>query len=168
MSVQRGAEGEELTADSEISSAKERALRILARRPLSSREVEKRLVSKGETADAARRTVEWLEYMGLINDTEYAAMIVSHYRAGGYGIGRIKDELYRRGIARDMWDDALSIPDETGAEDAALKFIEKKLKGSTDKADLRRAADALVRRGFSYDDARAAIDKYLESETVGL
>ena len=47
---------------------------------------------------------------------EYAAMIVRHYSAKGYGENRIKAELSRRGIARELWEDALVFlpePDET-------------------------------------------------------
>ena len=145
----------------ELSASKARALRILGSRSLSSREIEKRLVSKGESAEAAQKTVEWLENIGAVNDAEYAAMIVRHYSAKGYGQHRIKDELYRRGILRDMWDEALSGLESTG--DAAFEFLQKKLGGSREKSEIRRASDALVRRGFGYDEAREALNRYLEN-----
>ena len=150
--------------DPEMSAAKARALRILGNRSISTRELEKRLVDKGEDAETARETVEWLENLGLMNDAEYAAMIVRHYSAKGYGLRRIKDELGRRGIARDMWDDALSeLSESDGMDETALRFLEKKLRGSRDKDDLKRASDALCRRGFSYDEARRALNRYLEN-----
>ena len=154
--------------DSELRSSRELALRILGSRSLSAGEVEKRLVRKGETEQNAKEAVKWLEEIGLINDAEYATMIVRHYSAKGYGLARIKDELFRRGIQRDMWDDALSVLGEADAPDAAARFLEKKLKGSGDKDDLRRAADALCRRGFSYEQARTAVANYVESLGVEL
>lgn len=144
-----------------LGSAKARAMRILGNRSLSATEMERRLVGKGETQEIARATVEWLVGIGAINDDEYAAAIVRHYCSKGYGIARIRDELYRRGIPRDIWDDALSGVD--GMADAADEFLRKRLGGSRDKDDLRRAADALFRRGFSYDEARDAVNRFLES-----
>ena len=145
----------------ESGSAKEKALRILGSRNLSAGEVEKRLISRGESPESAKETVEWLESFGAVNDPEYASMIVRHYSVKGYGLARIKEELYRRGIKREMWDDALSGID--GMEDAALTFLEKKLRGSSDKDEMRRAAGALCRRGFSYAEANEAMGRYLKN-----
>jgi len=136
-------------------------MQILSKRDISAREMEKRLIEKGESSETARETVEWLVEIGYIDDSKYAAQIVRHYTAKGYGIHRVKDELYRRGISREIWDEALS--ELSGTDDAAVAFLEKKLKGSRDKDDLRRASDALCRRGFSYEEAKTAINKYLEA-----
>ena len=153
----------ELISTIEMSASKARAIRILGSRSLSAKEVERRLESKGESAETAGATVEWLKENGLINDTEYAASIVSHYLAKGYGPARVKDELYRRGIPRETSEAALSGLDLSGSENAAYDYIEKKLRGSTDKDDLRKVTNALYRRGFNYDDARAAVRKYVEN-----
>jgi len=154
-------EQKELADGISLSSSKTRAIRILGNRSLSAREMEKRLVRKGESEDIAQETVKWLEDIGAINDDDYASTIVRHYCAKGYGIARIRDELYRRGIPREMWDEALNGLE--GMDDAAYAFLEKKLRGSRDKDNLRRATDALCRRGYSYEEARTAIKKYTES-----
>ena len=163
--------GRELTRDEysqlrktiELSSAKTRSLRILGSRSLSEREMEKRLVEKGEAEETARETVQWLTENGLINDSEYAASIVSHYSAKGYGPARIKDELFRRGIPREISNEAVSGLDTAANEEAALEYIRHKLRGSLVKDDLRSVANALCRRGYSYEDARAAVRNYVES-----
>ena len=146
---------------SSVDNTKKRALRILGSRNLSEKELTKRLVDKGESAEDAEETVAWLVELKYINDDEYASQIVRHYSKKGYGEARVRDELFRRGIPRELWDDKLSELDETDMGDAALGFLNKKLKGSTDKDDLRRALDALVRRGFNYDDAKGAINRYV-------
>ena len=158
----------ELRDGLKLSSSKARAVRILGSRNFSSHEIERRLMSKGESQQTAQETVRWLEDIGAVNDEEYAVIISKHYSAKGYGIARIKDELYRRGIPRELWDDALSGLDNMEA--AAYDFLNKKLRGSRDKADLRRATDALCRRGFSYEEAKTAINRYLElvEESEGL
>jgi len=145
-----------------LEKTKKRALRILGSRSFSEQEMLKRLTGKGETQENAEETVRWLVELGYINDSDYATLIVRHYAAKGYGEARIRDELYKRGIPRDLWDEKLSELDDTEMEDAALEFLNKKLRGSDDKDDIRRASDALVRRGFSYDEARAAVNMYLD------
>jgi len=150
----------------EQSRAKIRAMRILGDRLFSSQEMEKRLLNKGESAEIARGTVEWLENMGAINDREYAEAIVRHYNSKGYGIAKIKNELYRRGIPRSEWDNAMEAmegEDNDENDQAVKKLLDKKLAGSRDKDDIRRATDALCRRGFDYEDARAAVARYMES-----
>jgi len=122
----------------------------------------KRLTGKGETQENAGEAVRWLVELGYINDPAYAKLIVSHYSSKGYDAARIRDELYKRGIPRDLWDDKLAELDDDDMLDVALEFLRKKLRGSLDKDDLRRASDALVRRGYSYSDAKSAINKYLE------
>jgi len=143
----------------QLSSSKARALRILGSRNLSAAEVSRRLVSRGVDAAVADETVEWLEDLGAVDDAGYAILIVNHYLAKGYGLARIRDELFRRGIPRDMWEDALAGVEGFG--EAALEFLEKKLKGGSDKDELRKAAEALRRRGFSYTEASEAINTYL-------
>ena len=143
-------------------NTKKRALKILGNRNFSEQEMLKRLTSKGETEESSMEAVKWLVELGYINDPDYATLIVRHYSAKGYGPARIRDELFKRGIPRDLWDEKLDEISDDEMDDAAFEFLRKKLRGSEDKDDLRRATDALVRRGFSFDDARAAINRYLE------
>jgi len=147
----------------DLESTKKRALKILGSRNFSEQEMVRRLTSKGESQENAEEAVKWLVELGYINDSDYAALIVRHYISKGYGEARIRDELYKRGIPRDLWDEKLSELEFDKIDDAALEFVKKKLKGSNDKDDLRRASDALLRRGFGFDEARTAINRYLET-----
>ena len=93
----------ELVSACTLALAKARALRIINARPMSREELRKRLVEKGETPDNAEECAEWLCQMGLINDAEYAGSVVRHYAAKGYGASRIKQELRRHGVSRELW-----------------------------------------------------------------
>ena len=154
-------EYERLIGDIKLGLAKARALRILGSRNLSVSEMERRLRSKGESPDISKQTVEWLENAGFLDDEDYASKIVKHYSHKGYGLARIREELYRRAVPRELWDDALSGLDSL--DDEAYEQLEKRMKGSDDKEDLRKSCDFLVRRGFSYEEARLAAKKYMES-----
>ena len=72
---------------------------------------------------------------------------------------KLRDELYRRGVPRDYWDDALAqVEDSTEAIDA---FLQKKLAGWTgDRKQLQKVTAALARRGFSWSDIRDALARY--------
>ena len=157
-----GEEFAALKAAAETARIRARALRSLSYRAMSRREIKTRLLEKGESEEAAEDTVCWLERRGLVNDAEYAASIARHYAAKGYGMGKIKDELYRRGVPREYWDEAAeSIPDDAG--DAIDALLERRLKGSSDKKELKRASDMLARRGFSWDEIRSALNRYTEN-----
>ena len=163
-------ESESIFETPEQNRTKIRAIRILGNRQMSSQAMERRLLEKGESETAARDTVRWLEDTGAINDAEYAASIVNYYSSKGYGLARIRNELFKRGIPRDLWDETLAILNDAETDESVYRFLEKKLRGlSADsdpamrKNELRQATQALIRRGFSYEEARTAVGSYLES-----
>lgn len=143
------------------SRCRQRALRIIGARAMSVKELTDRLKEKGESPENAEDAAHWLLDMRLLDDAQYAAMCVRHYAAKGYGPGKIRNELYRRGIARELWDEALEeLPEQGDRIDALLR---RKLKSDTpDRAELRKAADYLYRRGFGRDEIHAALARYSE------
>ena len=91
-------------------------------------------------------------------------MLVRHYGGMGYGEAKIRDELYRRGVPRELWEDALSqSPD---AQEAIARVIAQKTKGRVlDEKGRKRLSDMLLRRGFAWRDVRAAIAQISENAT---
>ena len=166
--------GRELSADdyAELSeaaasaSSKARALRILGTRGMSRRELSERLVRKGDSEERAEETADWLTRIGALNDEEFAAQIVRHYTQRGYGEKRVRDELHRRGIPRELWEDALAqLPDMA---DGAYRALCARLGGAEpDRAALKKATDALVRRGYTWDDIKTAVRRYNEELAGG-
>lgn len=152
----------ELVSASGLAMAKARALRIINARPMSREELRKRLIEKGETPENAEACADWLCRMGLINDAEYAGSVVRHYAAKGYGSARIKQELRRHGVPREMWDEAmLQMPEQ----DAYLeRFIRSRLHDPGDRAQVKKVSDALFRRGYSWEQIKHALN---ESDTQG-
>ena len=91
-------------------------------------------------------------------------MCVRHYAAKGFGPGRIRNELYRRGVPRALWDEALEeLPEQ---DDEIDRLLRKKLRGDVNDRDaVKKATDFLYRRGFKYDDIREAVERLrLEEE----
>ena len=153
------AEGfEELKRLSRRSIAREKALEYLSKRPMSCAELRKKLIEKGEDEDTAEFCVRWLSENGFLNDESYAAAVARHYTSKGYGEGRIRSELSRRGISREIWDETIgSVPEESSKLSAILG---KKLKDPNDRDEVRKLSASLYRRGFSWDEIRRALSEY--------
>lgn len=148
----------QLQAAGQRSESRVKAAQLASGRMLSRKELTDKLSRKGIDPDTAEETADWLESLGAVDDAAYAGVIARHYAASGYGPGRVRQELQKRGISRELWDDALSqLPDSANAID---RFLQKKLSGRTpDRALLKKLSDALLRRGFSWSDIRPALNR---------
>ena len=150
-----------LRAASERSRCRQRALRIIGARPMSRKELRDRLVEKGETPENAEETVEWMAGLHYLDDEQYAGMVVRHYAAKGYGAQKIKNELFRRGVPKELWDAALEERPED--EETVYVLLCRKIKSDTpDRAEMKKATDALFRRGFSWDEIKCAVNRFLD------
>ena len=140
------------------SQSRAAAAQLASGRMMSRKELAERLGRKGGAPDTAAEAVDWLESLGAVDDAAYAGAVARHYAAGGYGPGRVRQELQKRGIPRELWDSALAqLPDSTAAIE---KFLQSKLKGRTpDRTTLKKLSDALLRRGFSWNDIRPALNR---------
>ena len=151
----------ELSVAAEKSRARARVMRMLGARPMSKGEIREKLIEKGERDEVASDAAEYMEAIGTVNETEYAAMIVSHYAKKGYGVGKIRNELYRRKVPKDLWEEALSTMPET--EDTVFTLIEKKLSGkNADRKEIKKVSDMLLRRGFSYEEIKNGLRKFTD------
>lgn len=142
-----------------LASCKERAVRILTASGLSKKELQKRLVQKGESEEDAEAVVAWLEELHLIDDLETAKQLVQSACLRGYGAARAKSILYEKGIPKELWDEALEELPEM--DDAIDVFLRRKLDGRTlDAKQIKKTVDALLRRGHSYHDIQAGLRRY--------
>ena len=140
------------------SLALEKAIDVLSRRRMSAKELRRKLTEKGMDAETAEYCVSRLQSLGYIDDEAYAAAVVRHYSGKGYGQSRIRAELAHRGVDRDYWETALEeMPENTEKID---RFIETHLTDPDDRDQVRKVSAALYRRGYSWDEIRAAIRRY--------
>lgn len=136
-------------------SAKMRAVRIVAASSVSKRDLEHRLVQKGENPEQAKAAVDWMSEMNLLDDRNTAQQIVARCIAKGYGRARAKQALYEKRIPKEYWEDALAdYPDQINK---IMDFLESRLGGEPNDKDVKRAVDALLRRGHSYAIIRQAM-----------
>ena len=152
-------EAEALQGSAQRQQRKEKALELLARKPQSRRELEQKLTQWGAEEDEVQTVCDRMEQLGYLNDAEYAARVVRHYSAKGFGPGKLRDELYRRGVPRDLWQEAMDQAENPAQSIDA--FVAKKLAGKTaDRQTLKKVSDALARRGYHWPDINDALRRY--------
>ena len=149
------AEMERLREAAGQMSAKMRAVRIVSASSVSRRDLEERLVRKGEDPAQAKEAVAWMEDLHLVDDRETARQVVQSCIYKGYGLARAKQALYEKRIPKAYWEEALTdYPDQT---ERIEEFLRSRLDADSDDKQVKRAVDALIRRGHSYSAIRQVL-----------
>lgn len=146
---------------SPLDKAKKWAMDYL-KRPHSEKELRDKLAQKGASPEDIETVVALCVDYGFVNDGEYAGMIVRHYASAGYGPGRIRMELKRRGVPPEYWEEAMEeFPEGNETID---RLLAARLRGKdiSDRKERDKAANALFRKGYSWDDIRAAMERLRE------
>jgi regulatory protein len=151
-----------IQAANEQAMARLRAVRIVAASNVSRKELQRRLVQKGQTPESAEEATAWLSELGAVDDEKTARLLVQRAAAKGYGRARIRQELQLKGIPRELWEEALAtLPEPDGAID---RYLQQKLRGaSPDQKMKKKLTDALYRRGHRWSDIQAAWRRYGET-----
>ena len=138
-------------------SARMRAVRIVSASSVSKKDLEQRLVRKGEDPEQAKEAVQWMEDLHLVNDRDTAEQIVHSCVSKGYGLQRAKQALYEKRIPRQYWEEALSgYPDQW---EKIESFLRSRLDETSDEKQKKKAIDALLRRGHSYSVIRQVLNE---------
>lgn len=134
-----------------------RAVYLLGNRDYGSEELVRKLADEGENGEkAVARLVE----LGYINDRAYAEKIIDRTVAT-YGVRRVKEELKKRFLSPEVWQDLLeekcSQSEETVYDHLCIKARGKDL---SDPREKQKIFAFFLRRGFLADDIRAAFRRY--------
>ena len=142
------------------------AVTLLSRRDHSERELMSKLTQKGYT-DGAQEAVTKLRDGGYVSDERFARLYAGELQTlKRYGKRRIEQELYRKGIDREIIREVL---DETEFEQSELvSLIERKYgRYLSNEKGVQKTINGLLRMGYSYGEIRDAlkeINENLQSE----
>ncbi|ACZ30274.1 regulatory protein RecX [Xylanimonas cellulosilytica DSM 15894] len=167
-SVAERLESGELTIEEAVELARETVLRVLTAAPKSRRELEQSLGRKGYPEHVVTPVLDRFDEVGLVDDAEYAQMVV-RTRHGERGLARraIAMELRRRGIDDDTAVEALEQVDDEDervtAEQLAHKLVAR-TRGLDRDVRVRRAAAALARKGYGPGLAFGVVKDALAAE----
>jgi regulatory protein len=146
----------------------ERALGLLAVRPRSRRELERRLLAAGFDADEVAGELERLEGVGLVDDEAFArALAEQAFERRKAGRRAVVGALAAKGVAPSVTESVLADlggdGDEERADDLA-RARAVRLRGVPPDRAFQRLMGFLVRRGHSPEVARRAVRRALELE----
>ncbi|TAH47566.1 MAG: recombination regulator RecX [Betaproteobacteria bacterium] len=135
------------------TSLRERALRYLAQRDHSRTELARKLAAHGSAAEVAE-VVARMGELGLQSDRRFAEAWVRS-KAVRFGAARLRNELGRRGVERELVDEALAAECvESELERARAVWRAKFGAPPADAREWARQARFLQTRGFATDVIR--------------
>ncbi|HQZ02583.1 MAG TPA: regulatory protein RecX [Thauera sp.] len=144
-------------------SLRERALRHLARRDHSRAELARKLAAHG-SADEIEAVITRMGELGLQSDTRYAETFVRG-KAARFGLSRLRNELSRRGVDRELIDQAIACECDEPEIDRARGVLHSRFsEPPVDPRAWARQARFLQTRGFAPDLIRTLLkEPYDES-----
>lgn len=153
------AELESLTEKINVRRAYNCAVSLLARRDHSESELKRKLREKGYSL-GSEKALEKLKNDGYVDDLRFARSYISELiRIKHYGKKRVEQELYKKGVSREIASEALSEAEFDGDTLESLirrKFITK----ITDEKGRQKAVNALMRMGYSYSEIKDALSNF--------
>ena len=151
-------ETEALLRDVKKAEAKQRAVNIISATTVTGRELSDRLRRRGASDADADEAVRWLTELNLLDDAKTARQIVERGVRRGYGERRIRQMLYEKKVPRAHWEAALSVlpPPEGPIDD----YLRANPFDAADPKQRKRAQDALIRRGFDWNDIKSGLRRF--------
>ncbi len=134
------------------------ALWLLGRQAYTTGQLKDKLTRKGATEDTVTRVIAKLVELKLVDDALYAEAFVRS-RSRNKGAIRLRQELFRKGVAEPLVDKAVGELDEATQLENALALAEKNLwrwKGEP-RERYAKAYAFLARRGFPLEVVRGAL-----------
>lgn len=145
----------------------ERALRLLAVRPRSRRELEVRLRQAGFEPEAVQEELIRLEAVGLIDDEAFARELAEHHLTSRRsGRRAVVGALAAKGVSRDVIEEALAGLRQDEGERALELARERapRLAGLPPDKAFSRLSSLLMRRGYDPSTAREAARRSLGTQ----
>ncbi len=149
---------EELQLECERSQAIDRAMTFLSGAVKTEKQTRDHLKEKGYTPLVINSVIDKLNEYGFLNDGEYAKRYAESY-SGKKGARLIKLELMRKGVTEDAAEEAA---DGIGSQtQTVMQIADKYMRGKEpDLKTLQKLYRHVISKGFSFDDAKEAVDKY--------
>lgn len=153
---------EEIKQTVNIRRAYNYAVSLLSRRDHSERELITKLSQKGYT-QGVEEAIAKLRDSGYVSDEKFARLYVRELQTfKKYGKRRIEQELYRKGIDREIIREVLEETDFD--EDGLVSLVERKYgRYLDDEKGVAKTINGLLRMGYSYGEIRNALNRIKEN-----
>lgn len=150
-------------ANEERAKVLKKAFALLSRRDHSRSELQTKLVRRNFAYDNIEYVLSECERLGFIDDDKFAARYVEELRCNGYGIFRLREKLYRKGISKEIITSTLAALDMNEEKTLACEAMANKLRQLSRENDEQKKRQKLYRylisRGFAADMVRELLDE---------
>lgn len=152
---------DEIQLETEKSQAMDKALTHISATMKTRKQVCDFLKKKGYTDAVINYVIERLEYYKFIDDYVYCRAYVQS--VSGKGKRALEADLIKRGALKSAIESVLDECEES--EDEAYGVLSKYLRGKEiTRENLSKGFKYLLSKGYGYDTAKAAIEKFGESD----
>lgn len=168
LGVRRGAEITEedilnYNIESNLSKAKSKAFDIIMRKPVTEKELRKKLFEKGYDKSIIDMVVETMYEYNYLNDLEYCRSFIEYAVGKGWGEAKIRFELKRKGADEESIISALEAFEDT-PDDRIYDILQNKF-SDVDMSDYKQKQKVMrffASRGFDFDSIKTAISRFCD------
>lgn len=150
-----------------FTKARDKALDILSRKPISQKQLEEKLCQKGYDKSVVFEVISEMKNLGYVNDYEYATLFLEHCRTKMWGEKKIIYEMKQKGL-----DDSVirTVMSEYESDDDTEKIKEQIILkyGREDLTDIKVKAKItrfLASRGFDFSLTERCIRLAIEENS---
>lgn len=137
---------------------------LLSRRDHSVKELRDKLLRSVDEA-SADRAIEKFAEMGYLNDEKFAKALAEHlYSVKNYSDSHVRQELYKRGISRDIIDEIIDGAETDSVQSVITVITKKYLNKLSIEGGREKVIAAMMRKGFTYSDIKSALEKIENGE----
>lgn len=148
---------DEIQLETEKSQALDKAMTHLSASMKTVKQMRDFLAKKGYTEAVINYVLERLEYHKFVDDYAYCRAYVQS--VSGKGKRALEVDLIKRGADKNAIESALDEIEESGEEVSLI--LEKYLRGkSVDRQTLYKGFKYLLSKGYGYDTAKTALERY--------
>ena len=146
--------------ESDARRAERKAASLLGYRAHSKQELVRKL-RRTVPEDAAEEAAGRMAELGYVDDAAYARQLARMlFDRKGFAAGRVRFELMRRGLGRPLAEKTAAELEPDPAEEIRLVVGRKFARSLGDEKGRRRAAAALRRMGYRWEDIRGALREF--------
>lgn len=150
-------------------SARDYALKIVEFKDRTEKEVREKLTQKGYDEIVIEDEIEFLKSYGFINDSRYALRFTNDaINLKKWGKARIKAELLKKGVEREIVENAIEDAFCEVDDDRLFSEMQKRFKNS-DFGNIKertRIFNFYMRRGFSPDEIKGAMNRMCSFDDI--
>ena len=144
--------------EAELQACFDRALNFISASVKTQKQIQDKLKKLGYLDEIIEKVIEKLKSYGYVSDSDYARRFTNTYKSTK-GKRLIKLELQKKGV-KDI-DAQTALNEIESQQDACDTLADKYLKNKEkDKKNILKCYKYLLSKGFDYDEAKQAVDRY--------